>query len=149
VRGVGTPTIRITHGAAPPEARAIRERVFVEEQRVAREEEWDEHDAAGAATLHLVAFEGSRAVGCARLRTRGDAAKIERVAVLAERRRHGLGRVLMEAAERAALERGLHALVLHAQRAVIPFYERLGWEAHGPEFSEAGIPHRAMAKTVV
>jgi ElaA protein len=87
-------------------------------------------------------------VGCARLRTRGDAAKIERVAVLAKRRRLGLGRALMEAAERAAAQRGHRRLVLHAQVAVIPFYERLGWEAYGPEFLEAGIPHRAMKKRV-
>jgi predicted GNAT family N-acyltransferase len=145
---VGACTIRITNGAAPPEARAIRERVFVAEQGVALEEEWDEHDAPGAATLHLVAFEDARAVGCARVRSRGDAVKIERVAVLAERRGDGLGRALMEAAERAARQRGRRRLVLHAQLAVIPFYERLGFEAHGPAFQEAGIPHRAMAKTL-
>ena len=141
-------TIRISRGEAPAEARAIRRRVFVEEQGVASEEEWDAHDAASAATLHLVAFDGEDAVGCARLRTVGDAAKIERVAVSKERRGLGLGRALMEAAERAAARQGRARLVLHAQLAVLPFYERLGWSAHGPEFSEAGIPHRAMAKSV-
>lgn len=139
-------TIRISRGEAPPGARAIREQVFVAEQGVAREQEWDEHDVAGAVTLHLVAFEGASAVGCARVRARGDAAKVERVAVLPERRRLGVGRALMDAAEQAAVQQGQRRLVLHAQLAVIPFYERLGWRAHGAEFAEAGIPHRAMVK---
>jgi predicted GNAT family N-acyltransferase len=139
-------TIRSSRGEAPAEARSVRRRVFVEEQGVACDEEWDEHDAEGADTLHFVAFADGRAVGCARLRAYGEAAKLERVAVLAEQRGLGLGRALMEAAERAALEMGRTRLVLHAQTAVIPFYERLGWRALGPEFSEAGIPHRRMEK---
>lgn len=139
-------TIRISRGEAPAEARAVRRRVFVSEQGVASEEEWDEHDAAGGETLHFVAFADGRAVGCARLRAYGEAAKVERVAVLPEQRRLGLGRALMEAAERSAGEMGRTRLVLHAQSAVIPFYERLGWRALGPEFSEAGIPHRRMEK---
>ena len=141
------PAIRCRRGEAPAEAREIRRRVFVEEQRVAPEEEWDSHDEAGAPTLHFVAHDGERALGCARLRAVDDAAKIERVAVLRESRTHGLGRALMEAAETAAWRRGERRLVIHAQVAVIPFYERLGWRALGPEFDEAGIAHRKMEKT--
>jgi ElaA protein len=139
-------TIRISPGEAPADARAIRRKVFVEEQGVASDEEWDEHDAAGAATLHFVALENGRAVGCARLRAHGEGAKLERVAVLPEQRRTGLGRALVQAAERAAWQRGYARVVLHAQTAVIPFYERLGWRAQGPEFDEAGIPHRKMER---
>jgi predicted GNAT family N-acyltransferase len=139
-------TIHSVRGAAPADARAIRRRVFVEEQGVASDEEWDEHDAKRAGTLHFVAYRAGRAVGCARLRAYGADAKVERVAVLPEARRLGLGRALMEAAERAAREQGHARLVLHAQTAVIPFYERLGWRALGPEFEEAGIPHRRMEK---
>jgi predicted GNAT family N-acyltransferase len=138
--------IRAAAGAPPAEAREIRRRVFVEEQGVAADEEWDEHDAPGAGTLHLVAYAAGRPVGCARLRAVSDAAKVERVAVLPDARRHGLGRALMEAAEQAARERGHTRFVLHAQVAVIPFYERLGWRTLGPVFEEAGIPHRRMEK---
>ncbi len=134
-------------GAAPADAREVRRRVFVEEQRVAPDEEWDAHDEAGTATLHFVARAGERVLGCARLRSLGDAAKIERVAVLRESREHGLGRALMEAAETAAWRRGHARLAIHAQLPVIPFYERLGWRAVGPEFVEAGIAHRKMEKT--
>jgi len=139
--------MRCSLGAAPAAAREIRRRVFVEEQRVDPREEWDAHDEPGAETLHFLVSEGTQALGCARLRALGDAAKIERVAVLGEQRTRGLGRALMEAAETAAWRRGHARLVIHAQRAVIPFYERLGWRALGPEFVEAGIAHRKMEKT--
>ena len=101
----------------------------------------------GAATLHFVARDRERALGCARLRSLGDTAKIERVAVLRESREHGLGRALMEAAETAAWRHGHALLAIHAQLPVLPFYERLGWRAVGPEFVEAGIAHRKMEKT--
>ena len=139
--------IRCCLGEAPAAAREVRRRVFVEEQGVDPREEWDEHDAPGAATLHFVACEAGRALGCARLRWLGDAAKIERVAVLPEARGLGLGRVLMEAAETAAWRRGSERLAIHAQTPVIPFYEKLGWRSLGPEFVEAGIPHRKMGKS--
>jgi predicted GNAT family N-acyltransferase/predicted nucleotidyltransferase len=138
--------IRAYRGAAPAEARALRRRVFVEEQGVAPSEEWDAHDEAGADTLHFVARDGERALGCARLRALDGAAKIERVAVLRESRALGIGRALMDAAETAAWRRGAPRLRIHAQSAVIPFYERLGWRASGPEFLEAQIPHRRMEK---
>ena len=139
--------IRCRRGAAPAEAREIRRRVFVEEQHVAPDEEWDVHDEDGADTLHFVAQDGERAIGCARLRATEGAAKIERVAVLRDARERGLGRALMEAAETAAWRRGAERLGIHAQTQVIPFYERIGWRALGPEFVEAGIAHRAMEKT--
>jgi predicted GNAT family N-acyltransferase len=142
--------IRIGEGEAPAEARAVRFQVFVEEQGVAREEEWDAYDAAGAAAWHFVLLdrESGQAVACARLRAYGTEAKVERVAVLAEQRGLGLGRGIMEAAERTASEHGYPGLLLHAQLPVVPFYERLGWRAEGPEFSEAGMGHRLMRKVL-
>jgi len=139
--------IRSSRGAAPEDARRIRRLVFVDEQGVDPREEWDAHDEAGAETLHFVAFDGDEALGCARLRALGKAAKIERVAVLHAARERGLGRALMDAAEGAAWRRGDARLAIHAQLPVIPFYERLGWRALGPEFLEAGIAHREMEKT--
>ena len=73
-------------------------------------------------------------------------AKVERVAVRAERRGEGIGRELMIALERAAEASGYGRLVLHAQVPVVPFYERLGYEAVGDPFEEAEIPHRRMSK---
>jgi predicted GNAT family N-acyltransferase len=71
---------------------------------------------------------------------------VERVAVLRPLRGSGLGRRLMDAVEAEAARRALPELLLHAQTAVIDFYTRLGWQAFGPEFDEAGIPHRKMRR---
>ncbi|MEN8159417.1 MAG: GNAT family N-acetyltransferase [Myxococcota bacterium] len=138
-----------TRGEAPVDAQAIRRRVFVDEQGVARDDEWDEHDRAGSDTLHFVALAAGAAVGCARLRAYGADAKVERVAVLPEQRGTGLGRLLMAAVERAAGRCGHREFVLHAQADSIPFYEHLGWRAEGPQFEEAGIAHRKMRKALV
>jgi len=87
--------------------------------------------------------------GTARLRVVEGLAKAERVAVLERFRGAGVGAALMRALEGEARRRGLDQMVLHAQVRVIPFYERLGYAAHGPVFDDAGIPHRAMRKRLV
>ena len=123
---------------------AIRREVFVDEQGVPLEEEMDAHDAA---CTHFLALAASEAVGTARLRLTGDGrVKAERVAGRRPFRRAGVGRVLMHALEDEARACGARELRLNAQVAVVAFYERLGWRAEGPEFLEAGIPHRAMRK---
>ncbi|MFQ5697110.1 MAG: GNAT family N-acetyltransferase [Myxococcota bacterium] len=132
-----------------PEALApcleIRRQVFVLGQGVPEEVDRDslEEDAA-----HLLIRIRGRPVATARLRYREDAARAERVAVLEESRGRGLGRALMDALEREARRRKLRRMTLHAQVAVVRFYERLGYEAEGPVFEEAGIPHRAMSKAL-
>ena len=122
---------------------AIRMEVFVEEQQVPKELELDEHDPVAT---HFLAFAGGRAIGTARMRALGEDAKAERVAVLAAERVGGAGRALMDAIEREARRQGRPRVVLNAQVAVIPFYERLGYRAEGEVFDEAGIPHRHMTK---
>jgi len=85
-------------------------------------------------------------VGVARMRRLDQHAKAERVGVLASKRDHGVGRALMHALEMRARDLELEAVVLHAQLGVISFYEKLGYEAHGEIFDEAGIEHRSMRK---
>ena len=138
--------IEILEGGAPAAAIAIRTRVFMEEQGVSEREEMDGLDSD---CIHFVAYQHDTAVGCARLRSLGDArAKVERVAVLPELRAKGLGREIMDAVEAEAVRRGQRDLVLHAQTSVVDFYGRLGWRAFGPEFDEAGIAHMAMRRQV-
>ena len=123
---------------------AIRREVFVEEQGVPLDEEMDAQDAA---CRHFLALAAGEAVGTARLReTEGGRVKAERVAVRRSVRRSGIGRALMRALEDEARALGRRELVLNAQLPVLAFYERLGYRAEGPEFLEAGIPHRAMRK---
>ena len=123
---------------------AIRREVFVAEQGVPIEEEMDAHDAA---CVHFLALDRGEAVGTARLRVTVDGhPKAERVAVRRPFRGAGVGRALMRALEDEARALGRRELVLNAQLPVVAFYERLGYRAEGPEFPEAGIPHRAMRK---
>lgn len=116
----------------------IRRIVFIDEQAVPLEEEWDGRDDE---CLHFLAWQGERAIGTARLLPDGH---IGRVAVLAEARGQGVGVALMRAAIQAARERGHPHVELAAQTHALAFYERLGFEAFGDEFLDAGIPHRNM-----
>ncbi|SDI71333.1 GNAT family N-acetyltransferase [Billgrantia gudaonensis] len=121
-----------------PEATEIRRVVFIEEQNVPREEEWDgrDHDC-----IHFLALLDDQPVGTARLL---PDAHIGRVAVLTEARGLGIGVALMRAAIDAARREGHRAVELAAQTHALPFYSRLGFQAFGGEFMDAGIPHRNM-----
>jgi predicted GNAT family N-acyltransferase len=120
---------------------ALRRVVFIEEQAVPEDLEVDGLDESA---VHLLAVLDGRPVGTARLLVERDHAKIGRVAVLREARGQGIGAALMAEAVAALRRRGVREAHLGAQVHALAFYERLGWEAHGPEFDDAGIPHRAM-----
>jgi len=140
VRRVGT-------GAALADAHEIRERVFVEEQDVDPEIEYDDGDDDA---VHLVAYADGEPVGTARLRTpEPGVGKVERVAVLAPHRGRGLGRRLVQALEDVAREEGLEEVHLHAQTTVEGFYADLGYETVSDVFMEADIPHVEMRKALV
>ena len=132
-------------------ARPLRETVFVHEQGVRIEEEWDERDAVSD---HAIAFGVSGlAVGTGRLlppkpATPGEA-RIGRMAVLKESRGSGAGMALLDALVALAAARGLKTLVLHAQTQALGFYQRCGFVAEGPEFIEANIPHFTMRRVLV
>ncbi|MEY9212956.1 GNAT family N-acetyltransferase [Thermobifida halotolerans] len=121
----------------------IRGAVFVAEQDVPIEEEWDERDAAAD---HFLALVDGVPVGTGRLLVRGAEGVLGRLAVLRRARGSGVGAALVGAAEERAARRGLVAVELHAQTHALGFYERLGYTAYGPEFEEAGIAHRGMRK---
>lgn len=121
---------------------ALRRIVFIEEQGVPADLEVDGRDAEA---LHLLARRDGRAVGAARLLVIGETAKIGRVCVLADQRGLGVGVALIQAALDVA--RGLPGVTrakLGSQTHAIRFYEKLGFVAHGPEYLDAGIPHRDM-----
>ncbi|HYT86545.1 MAG TPA: GNAT family N-acetyltransferase [Burkholderiales bacterium] len=123
-----------------PLARPVREKVFVEEQGVPRELEWDEWDER---CEHAVACDSKgRAIGTARLLPEG---RIGRMAVLVEWRRRGVGAALLGALIALARERSMPRVTLHAQTHAAGFYRRFGFSERGGEFSEAGIPHVEMA----
>jgi predicted GNAT family N-acyltransferase len=143
---------RVTDGGDLDAAIAVRHEVFVEGQGVPPERELDGRDDEAT---HFLARDGDEVVGTARLREYHDGegeeprtAKVERVAVLESRRGEGWGARLMAAVEDHARDAGYEQVYLHAQVPVVDFYERLGYEAHGEEFEDAGIPHREMTKAL-
>ena len=120
--------------------RRIREAVFIAEQSVPPELEWDAEDAGA---LHFLALEGDYPVGTARLLPDGE---IGRLSVLKDWRGLKVGDALMEAVIGEAEHRGLTKQKLSAQVQATPFYERLGFTIVSGEFLEAGIPHVDMVR---
>lgn len=126
------------------QARAIRHAVFVEEQGVPVEHEIDGLDDQCRHFLvrRRLGNGSAEAVATARARVTPRGWKIERVAVLREQRGRSVGAALVQHMLAAAPES--LAVYIHAQQSAIGFWERIGFAAEGPEFFEAGIPHRLM-----
>lgn len=124
-----------------PAIRAIRETVFIHEQRVPVELEWDGLDPSCA---HVLAWNDRReAIGTARMQRNGT---IGRMAVLKDWRGRGIGRALLQTLLDLALKQGLPRVTLSAQTHALGFYERAGFHVVGEPFIDAGIPHRKMVK---
>ncbi|MET8023006.1 GNAT family N-acetyltransferase [Streptomyces avermitilis] len=149
--------VRVAEGTADREACfAVRKEVFVVEQRVPQDIEYDAYDA-GAVHVLAVRDDGVP-LGTGRLlygeaaaaKTDGDltVGSLGRLAVTQDARGLGVGAALVRAIEDAARARGLAAVDLHAQTHALGFYERLGYVVYGPEFLDAGIPHRAMRRAL-
>ena len=129
------------------DAGAIRTEVFVREQRIPEDIEWDEADAT---SLHAVAYNRlGQAVATGRLLvSEGGVAKIGRMAVHRVLRGCGLGEQVLNALMDAARTRGDREVVLHAQHSAESFYAGLGYRPRGEAFEEAGIVHIDMAKAL-
>ena len=132
---------RVSLQAELVQALAIRIRVFVQEQRVPAEIELDTDDQRA---IHFIATISGRAVGTARVVLKHDNAKIGRMAVLKSYRRKSVGAALLKRAILTAKRLHARRIYLHAQVAVIGFYQRMGFRAVGRGFDEAGIAHRKM-----
>ena len=129
------------------EASALRQQVFVTEQKIAAELEWD---AADALCLHAVAYNrlGVPLATGRLLDHVPGVAKIGRMAVQAPMRGSGVGRAVLDALLQAARARGDREVLLHAQTSAAAFYRRAGFVPQGPAFEEAGMPHQAMLRVL-
>tara|TARA_R110002072_G_scaffold7773_2_gene41476 strand:- start:9090 stop:10571 length:1482 start_codon:yes stop_codon:yes gene_type:complete len=121
----------------------LRRLVFIVEQKVPQEEEWDGLDEDA---WHWLAtdLEG-RPIGTARLLPSGQ---IGRMAVLAEFRGLKVGRAMLEHAVEKARQLGFPSVFLNAQSHALGFYQKSGFEAVGDEFEEAGIQHFRMEQVL-
>jgi predicted GNAT family N-acyltransferase len=123
--------------------RMLRRKVFIEEQGVSEADEVDDQDEAA---IHLLATENGTPIGSARLLLQGETGKIGRVCVLSSHRGKGIGAALIRAAvDEFRKQPGVKWVKLGAQTHAIGFYEGLGFIAYGPDYDDAGIPHRDMA----
>ncbi len=124
-----------------PGIKTVRQEVFIEEQHVPEELEWDEYDDSA---IHVAAYDANNhVVGTARLLSNGH---IGRMAVLQARRNQGIGSAMLDKLLHVARQQNLAKVFLHAQTSAIGFYERHGFETLGEEFMDAGIPHCYMEK---
>jgi len=124
---------------------SIREKVFVEEQNVAREEEYDEFE--DISTHFIAEDELANACGTARWRFTENGMKLERFAVLKSHRGNGVGQALVQAVIddiRAKPKSEGKKLYMHAQLPAVSLYERFGFKKVGDQFEECNIMHYQM-----
>jgi len=133
--------IQAETGAQRQMCYALRRAVFMAEQGVTPGDEWDGLEDE---CHHFLAIDGAIPVATARLRPMGNSAKLQRVAVAKSHRGTGLGGRMMRHVLDFARAQGFDSITLEAQTSAIPFYAKLGFTAHGPEFFDAGIAHRRM-----
>ncbi|MBR4555245.1 MAG: GNAT family N-acetyltransferase [Ruminococcus sp.] len=134
--------IRIVKGLdAAPDAKAIRQEVFMEEQGFAKE-----FDSLDETAFHAVAFTDGKASATGRLFKGRSGWHIGRIAVRKQFRGSGLGGDVVRALEAKAREEGAEYIKLSAQVRAQGFYEKLGYRAEGEEYLDEHCPHIAMKK---
>ena len=119
----------------------IREKVFIQEQKVTPELEWDGMDENA---MHFLVFKDEEAIGCARAVVIKNYMQLGRMAVLKEYRGQGIGSALLEKAMTIAKLNQLSAIYISAQCHAIDFYKKFGFEVKSDIYLDAEIPHRDM-----
>ena len=119
----------------------IREKVFIQEQKVTPQLEWDGMDEKA---IHFLVFNDKAAIGCARAIVIKDHMQLGRMAVLKEYRGQGIGSALLEKAMTIAKLNQLSAIYISAQCHAIDFYKKFGFEVKSDIYLDAEIPHRDM-----
>jgi len=122
----------------------IRYQVFIVEQQISEEEEWDDDDFVA---IHALAFKNRLPIGTGRLiinETDQVNAKIGRMAVLENYRSQGYGRAILKKLIDVGKEKGVQEFILHAQVHALDFYLREGFKPEGDVFDEVDMPHQKM-----
>ena len=129
---------QVTWQAAENELRAVRTPVFIEEQFVTPEFEWDDIDASA---VHLLAIYENQPIACLRII---HYQKIGRMAMIKQWRGVGLGAALLRKAISICKERGSKSIYLSAQMHAIHFYQKAGFKQMSEEYCDVDIPHVDM-----
>ncbi len=135
----------------------LRSSVFIDEQLVPEEEEIDDLDTLESIVddkvIHLIAKENNKITATARMFVEGNSIissskethlHVGRVAVRYDARKTGVGRLVMDKCHQVAADRGYSIVTLSAQVQALGFYEKLGYQARGKIYLDAGIEHRDM-----
>ena len=120
------------------DAKFIRKQVFIIEQNIPEEEEWDDQDMISD---HFVVYDQDQPIATARLLQNNS---VGRVAVLKAYRGQGIGRMIMLEIIRQAHQQDRKFLQLSSQVHAISFYEKLGFSIQGDAYDQCGIPHIKM-----
>lgn len=137
---------RITDDTDLQKALQIRKEVFVQEQGVPLEDEFDEYDTLNGQCEHILVYYNEEAVGTGRFRIIDGLGKAERICVLKAYRKFGLGKEVINALEEIAKEKNFSKIRLHGQTQAEGFYKKLGYQTLSDVFMEDGIPHVLMVK---
>lgn len=129
--------VSVDWASQQPVLKRLREQVFILEQHVPVELEWDELDATA---VHLLAINHNEAIGCARIINH----QIGRMAVLKSWRHQGVGKALLEAAIRVVRQHGFPSATLSAQTHAIGFYQQAGFKIISESYLDANILHVDM-----
>ncbi|WP_096200242.1 GNAT family N-acetyltransferase [Bacillus sp. FJAT-45350] len=124
----------------------IRKEVFVKEQEVPLEDEFDEFDTVNEKCEHILMYYNDEPVGTGRLRFVNGVGKIERICILKSYRKMGFGKNIIKALENIAKEKEVFKVKLHGQTQAEGFYKNLGYKTSSDIFMEDGIPHVLMVK---
>ncbi|WP_410982805.1 GNAT family N-acetyltransferase [Bacillus cereus] len=124
----------------------IRKEVFVKEQGVPLEDEFDTFDTLSDVCHHILVYFNEMPVGTGRIRFVDKIGKLERVCILLPYRKHGLGKTIIQALEEIAREKEISKVKLHGQIHAEGFYTKLGYQTSSDVFMEDSIPHILMIK---
>lgn len=123
-------------------AQHIRELVFILEQDIAPEDEWDDQDPI---STHFVVYDVDQPIATARLLSND---RVGRVAVLKEYRSKGIGKLVMQEIIALAKQQQRKELILSSQVHATQFYSGLGFAVQGESYLDCGIPHVDMVMTL-
>lgn len=144
ILGQGTDDLRLVRVTTDEQTRIeyeIRRKVFVTEQHVDPDIEYDEFEKR---SIHFLLYKNERPIGCSRYRWSGNRIKLERYAVLEKERGNGYGRFIMDRMLEMVLPLKPSMIYLHSQTIAQVFYQKCGFITCGEIFSEADIDHIKM-----
>jgi len=119
----------------------LRKSVFIREQLVPEEVEWDDWDNKAN---HIVLTFHNSPIGCSRLIFIDKILYLERMAIIKSKRNQGFGSKLVYEIIRIAKNKKIKEIRISAQIQAMSFYQKIGFIAQGEIFNDAGIKHIKM-----